>query len=44
MLSGNEVALFNGALLAVAALAFEKKFHALTPALPADRAYISCQV
>jgi hypothetical protein len=44
MLPGDEVALFNGALLAVAALAFEIKFHALAPALPANRADISCQV
>ena len=40
MLSGDEVALFDGALFAVAALAFEKQFHALAPALPANRADI----
>jgi hypothetical protein len=28
----------------VAAFAFEKKLHALAPALPANRADISCQV
>src|SRR5215472_8484189 len=44
MLPGHEVALFNGALLAVAALTFEIKFHALAPALPANRADVSCQV
>ena len=44
MLPGDEVALFDGALLAVAALAFQKKFHALAPALPANRANVSCQV
>src|SRR5436190_2114663 len=44
VLSGNEVALFDSALLAVAALAFQIKFHALAPALPADRADISRQV
>src|ERR1017187_10554986 len=44
MLPRNEVALFDGALLAVAALALEVEFHALSPALPANRAYISCQV
>jgi hypothetical protein len=43
VLSGNEVALFNGALLAVAAFPFEIKLHALAPALPANRADISCQ-
>ena len=32
MLPRNEVALFNGALLAVAALALQKQFHAFTPA------------
>ena len=32
VLSGNEVALLDGALLAVAALALEKQFHALAPA------------
>src|SRR5581483_12190780 len=44
MLPGDEIALFDGALLAVAALAFEIKFHALAPALPANGANISCQV
>jgi hypothetical protein len=44
MLPGNEVALFDGALLGVAALAFQKQFHALAPALPANRANVSCQV
>src|SRR5438067_5756476 len=44
VLSGNEVALFDSAFLAMAALAFQIKFHALTPALPADRADISRQV
>src|SRR5262249_24866242 len=44
MLPRDEVALFDGALFAVAALSFEKQFHALAPALPADRADISCQV
>src|ERR1035438_6203424 len=44
MLPRNEVALFDGALLAVAALALEVEFHALSPALPANGAYISCQV
>src|SRR5664279_2939887 len=44
VLPGNEVALFDGALLAVAALAFEVEFHALAPALPANGANISCQV
>src|ERR1035437_2179282 len=44
VLPGNEIALFDGALLAVAALAFEVEFHALAPALPANGAYISCQV
>jgi hypothetical protein len=43
MLPGDEVALFDGALLGMAALALEKKFHALTPALPANRADVSCQ-
>ncbi len=38
MLSGNEVALFDSALLAVTALAFEKQLHALAPAKPANRA------
>ena len=44
VLSGNEIALFNGAFLAVAALAFQIKFHALAPALPADGTNISCQI
>src|ERR1022692_4624098 len=44
VLPGDEVALFDGALFAVAALAFEIEFHALAPALPADRADVSCQV
>src|SRR5471032_1225154 len=44
VLSWNEIAFLNGALFAVAALALEIKLHALTPALPADRANISCQV
>ena len=44
MLPGDEVALFDGALFGVAALAFEIEFHALAPALPANRADISCQV
>src|ERR1035441_7675031 len=44
VLPGNKVALFDGAFLAVAALALEVEFHALTPALPADGANISCQV
>src|ERR1700678_2070146 len=42
MLSGDEVALFNGALLGVAAFALEIKLHALAPALPANWADISC--
>jgi hypothetical protein len=44
VLAGDEIALFNGALFGVAALAFEIKFHAFAPALPADRADVSCQV
>ena len=44
VLPGNEVALFDGALFAVAALAFQEQFHALAPALPANRADVSCQV
>src|SRR5579859_1556320 len=32
MLSGNEIALFDSALLAVTALTFEKQLHALAPA------------
>ena len=32
MLSGNEVTLFDCALLAVTALTFQKQFHALAPA------------
>src|ERR1035441_6850191 len=44
MLPWNEVALFDSALLAVAALALEVEFHALSPALPANGANISCQV
>src|SRR5204862_7388418 len=44
VLAGNEIAFFNGALFAVAALALEIKFHALAPALPANRADVSCQV
>jgi hypothetical protein len=44
VLPGDEVAFFDGALFAVAALAFEIEFHALAPALPANGANISCQV
>src|ERR1019366_3692099 len=44
MLAGNKVAFFDGALFRVAAFAFEKKFHALAPALPADGTNVSCQV
>ena len=44
MLPWDEVALFDGALLAVAAFPFEKQLHALAPAEPANRADISCQV
>ena len=44
VLSGDEVALFDRALLAVAAFAFEVQLHALAPALPANGANISCQV
>jgi hypothetical protein len=44
VLSGDEVALFDGALLAVTTLALEVELHALAPALPANRADISCQV
>src|SRR4051794_1717521 len=44
MLSGNEIAALDGALLAVAALALEEQFHALAPALPANGADVSCQV
>src|SRR5271157_4774407 len=44
VLSGDEIALLDSALFAVAALPFEKKLHALAPALPANRADVSCQV
>src|SRR5689334_12085038 len=44
MLSGDEVALFDGALLAVTALAFEIEFHPLAPALPADGTDVSCHL
>src|ERR1039457_889311 len=44
MLAGNEVALFDGALFRVAAFAFQKQFHALAPALPANGTNVSCQV
>src|SRR6185503_858154 len=43
MLPWNEVALLDGALLGMAALALQVEFHALAPALPADRADVSCQ-
>ena len=36
VLPGNEVALFDGALLGVAALALQEQFHALAPAQPAN--------
>src|SRR5262249_40143992 len=42
MLPGDEVALFDGALFAMTAFAFEIEFHALAPALPANRADVSC--
>jgi hypothetical protein len=41
VLAGREIAFLNGALLRVASLALEKKFHALAPALPAIGASIS---
>jgi hypothetical protein len=44
MLAGNEVALFDRAFLRMAAFTLQKQFHALAPALPANRADISCQV
>ena len=44
VLAGREVALFDGALLGVAALAFQEQFHALAPALPAHGTNISCQI
>ncbi len=44
VLAGNEVAPLDGALLAVAAFALEKKLHALAPALPANGTDVSCQV
>ena len=44
MLARNEVALFDGALLGVAALAFEEQLHPLAPALPAHGTNISCQI
>src|ERR1019366_4939766 len=44
VLPGDEIALLDGALFAVAALPFEIEFHALAPALPANRADVSCQV
>src|SRR5262249_33808978 len=43
VLSRDEIAALDGALLAMAAFALEIKFHALAPALPANRADVSCQ-
>jgi hypothetical protein len=43
MLAGDEVALLDGALFGVAALAFQEQLHALAPAKPANRADVSCQ-
>jgi hypothetical protein len=44
VLAGDEVALFNGALLAMTALTLQKQFHALTPAQPANGPSITCQI
>ena len=43
VLSRSKIALFDRALLTVAALAFQKQLHALAAAKPAYGAFISCQ-
>ena len=44
VLAGSEVALFDRALLGVAALPFQEQLHALAPAKPADGTDISSQM
>src|SRR5580700_2788353 len=44
VLPRREVALLDGALLGIAALAFQKQFHALAPALTAHGTNISSQI
>src|SRR5260370_14350249 len=41
VLAGSEVALLDGALFSVTALPFQKQFHSLSPAQPANRANVS---
>jgi hypothetical protein len=44
VLAGREVALLDGALFGVAALAFQEQLHALAPALPTNGANVSRQI
>src|SRR5262249_15486490 len=41
VLAGSEIALLDGALFGVTPLPFQKQFHALSPAQPADGANVS---
>jgi hypothetical protein len=43
MLPGRIVAPFNGALVGIATLAFEKELHIFAPAKPAHRIRVSSQ-
>src|SRR5260370_14959394 len=44
VLTGSEVALFNGALVAEALWPLQEQLHAFAPAEPAHCIFVSCQV